>query len=248
MTTDDLFHQVLRRIGRLDEAAARVRQVAHAARALDLGVPLHRVGFNVAQIQFAALEYAHAIASLRPLSALESDYTAKAMSLWHLGAALAVEGDCDGARACFRAVGARAVESGGKLDAQLWQRCQLWLARDDSVLPLCALEVHYQTEYFRGNQTAPVHLRRFAAHAAAILGPALASSSDEVRRTALMLQAVIAVAAARALAQDGSVVLGATGEGEGVVLAGSTGSRQQGRPLCQPERGLLLLQPAVLRA
>ena len=108
-------------------------------------------------------------------------------------------------------------------------RC--WLGRSDAALPLGALEVHYNADYFRGVQVSPAHLPcispasplyltashlhrgvqvspahlcAFAAHAHPILVAAAGSEALETTLAASLLRAVIADAAADALEAEGA--------------------------------------------
>ena len=79
------------------------------------------------QCLFATLDYARAIETLEPLVGDDSRYTAKAMALMHKAACLAATSRCSEAREAMESVGSVAKRSGGRLDAQLWQRAQAWL-------------------------------------------------------------------------------------------------------------------------
>ena len=146
-----------------------MEQVGRRATELQLGLPLYRVTFNRAQCLYATLEYAAAVEVLSPLVSNDSRYTAKAMALMHTAAALCGTGEYTKAREAMRSVGEVATKTKGRLDAQLWQRAQCWLAREDGDLPLCAIELHYSVQYLKGQPADPDLLSRFTVHAAPIL-------------------------------------------------------------------------------
>ena len=182
-----LVGTVLRRLGRLDEARARMEDVSLKAEALKLGVPLYRVTFNRAQCAFATLHYTAATDVLAPLIAPASTYTAKAMALMHTAAALAATGKATEAREALQQVEAVAKASGGRLDGQLAQRAQVWLARSDSDLPLAAIEMHYSVGYIKGQGADPKLIAAFASHVEEILSSSRASTQLEPRLVASLI-------------------------------------------------------------
>ena len=174
-----LSGSVLRRLGRHAAASKRMEQVGRRATELQLGLPLYRVTFNRAQCLYATLEYAAAVEVLSPLVSNDSRYTAKAMALMHTAAALCGTGEYTKAREAMRSVGEVATKTKGRLDAQLWQRAQCWLAREDGDLPLCAIELHYSVQYLKGQPADPDLLSRFTVHAAPILAASCSSPQVE---------------------------------------------------------------------
>ena len=132
---------VLRKVGMLGEASARLEYVLRRSAELELGFVLHRVCFNVAQVRYACLAYGEAAAALAPLLEPSCAYTAKGMCALHRAAALAALGEAEAARECMRMVQRVAEAGGGRLDRQLALRAQGWLARSEADLPLCSLEV-----------------------------------------------------------------------------------------------------------
>ena len=143
------------------------------------------------QCLFATLDYARAIETLEPLVGDDSRYTAKAMALMHKAACLAATSRCSEAREAMESVGSVAKRSGGRLDAQLWQRAQAWLQRSDADLGLCALEMHYCLHYYHGQCVDAAVARDYARHAQPILRASSASSQLEPRLVALLLEGVV---------------------------------------------------------
>ena len=190
-----LSASVLRRVGDLRAASAKLEWVAPRAEkmAAEARVPFYRVAYNRAQCLYCTLSYADVVEAMAPLVAADCRYTARAMCLMHMGAGLAYLGQPSRAREAFRQVEGVAKSGGGRLDAQLWQRAQVWLARGDADLPLAALELHLSVGYLRSSGMAAEERRKWAEHAEPILTTAEASSCLEPRLVASLLRGVLAI-------------------------------------------------------